>query len=67
MKTQIEFLPNWTVEQRKSAINNAMQSRAPFRLKRMLMSLPGIGISEYTGGFTQMLLARSITLEYEKP
>lgn len=64
MKKIIPFHPLSTIEQRKHAINAAMEKSMPFRLQGVELSLPGQEPVEYTGGFTQMLLATAATLKY---
>lgn len=66
MKKTIPFHPLATVEQRKAAINEAMASDMPFRFKQVLINMNGLD-TEYTGGFTQMLLAKTFTIIYSKP
>lgn len=66
MTKTIQFHPGATIEQRKAAINEAMQSNMPFELKQILLDIPGMQATDYTGGFTQMLLARAATIKFKK-
>lgn len=66
MKKTIPFHPDATVEERKAAINAAMQTDMPFRFKQVLINMNGRDTMEYTGGFTQMLLAKAFTIIYSK-
>ena len=66
MKKTINFHPDATIEQRKRAINEAMESDMPFELKRILLDIPRLGMENYTGGSTQMLLARAAVIQYSK-
>jgi len=65
MKKRIKFDRLSTIEQRKTAIANAMASVMPFHLKHMVLILEGGMQTEYTGGSSQMLLARGMTIEFE--
>lgn len=66
MTKTILFHPNATIEQRKAAINEALIEGMPFKLTKLLMNMTTGDSMEYTGGFTQMTLAESFTIQYNK-
>lgn len=63
-KARISMGDAWTIEQRKAAINQMMQRHLPFNIKRMVISLPDGQEVDYTGGSTQMLMARAVCIEF---
>lgn len=64
MRAQVPFSELMTIEQRKAAINKTLEAHLPFMIKKMTISLPGNTETDYTGGSSQMLLARGITIDF---
>ncbi len=65
MKTiEVNFQESWSTEKRKAAINQAVESQAPFRIKSLTVQPESDEEEEqeYTGGFHQLITARSAKL-----
>lgn len=66
MTITVPFSTSATIEQRKHAINTALEPHAPISIQSMELDIPNIGSTPYTGGFLQMNLARQCTVKFRR-
>ena len=67
MEINVEFQDSWSIEQRKAAINQAVEKHVAFELKGIYVLAESDGEEmPYTGGFMQMATASGARLEIIK-